>query len=90
MKLIFLPHSMSQRWVERCFPLFTKKPTILNYTFSEFDKYALSKCKRPYIRMANRHFSLLNVNFAGACGYDFVCDGRRLVRAYLRRRRGAI
>ena len=37
-----------------------------------------------------RHFSLLNVNFAGACGYDFVCDGRRLVRAYLRRRRGAI
>ena len=36
-----------------------------------------------------RHFSLLNVNFAGACGYDFVCDGRRLVRAYLRRRRGA-
>ena len=38
---------------------------------------------------AIRHFSLLNVNFAGACGYDFVCDGRRLVRAYLRRRRGA-
>ena len=38
----------------------------------------------------NRHFSLLNVNFAGACGYDFVCDGRRLVKAYLRRRRGAI
>ena len=37
-----------------------------------------------------RHFSLLNVNFAGACGYDFVCDGRRLVRAYLRRRRGEI
>ena len=37
-----------------------------------------------------RHFSLLNVKFAGACGYDFVCDGRRLVRAYLRRRRGAI
>ena len=37
-----------------------------------------------------RHFSLLNVNFAGACGYDFVCDGRRLVRAYLRQRRGAI
>ena len=38
----------------------------------------------------SRHFSLLNVKFAGACGYDFVCDGRRLVRAYLRRRRGAI
>ena len=38
----------------------------------------------------NRHFSLLNVNFACACGYDFVCDGRRLVRAYLRRRRGEI
>ena len=38
----------------------------------------------------NRHFSLLNVKFAGACGYDFVCDGRRLVRAYLGRRRGAI
>ena len=37
-----------------------------------------------------RHFSLLNVKFAGACGYDFVCDGRRLVRAYLRRRRGTI
>ena len=37
-----------------------------------------------------RHFSLLNVNAAGACGYDFVCDGRRLVRAYLTRRRGAI
>ena len=39
---------------------------------------------------ATRHFSLLNVKFAGACGYDFVCDGRRLVRAYLRRRRGAM
>ena len=37
-----------------------------------------------------RHFSLLNVKFAGACGHDFLCDGRRLVRAYLRRRRGAI
>ena len=34
---------------------------------------------------ANRHFSLLNVNVAGACGYDFLCDGGRLVRAYLRR-----
>ena len=31
-----------------------------------------------------RHFSLLNVNVAGACGYDFRCDGGRLVRAYLR------
>ena len=42
------------------------------------------------IKIPNRHFSLLNVNAAGACGYDFVCYGRRLVRAYLRRRRGAI
>ena len=38
----------------------------------------------------SRHFSLLNVNAAGACGYDFPCDGGRLVRAYLRRRRGTI
>ena len=38
----------------------------------------------------NRHFSLSNVNAAGACGYDFPCDGGRLVRAYLRRRRGTI
>ena len=38
----------------------------------------------------NRHFSLLNVNAAGACGYDFLCDGGRLVRAYVRLRRGAI
>ena len=37
-----------------------------------------------------RHFSLLNVNAAGACGYDFLCDGGRLVRAYVRLRRGAI
>ena len=37
-----------------------------------------------------RHFSLLNVNAAGACGYDFPFDGGRLVRAYLRRRRGTI
>ena len=37
-----------------------------------------------------RHFSPLNVNAAGACGYDFPCDGGRLVRAYLRRRRGTI
>ena len=37
-----------------------------------------------------RHFSLLNVYAAGACGYDFQCDGGRLVRAYLRRRRGTI
>ena len=35
--------------------------------------------------LGNRHFSLLNVNVAGACGYDFRCDGGRLVRAYLRR-----
>ena len=41
---------------------------------------------RPIIR----HFSLLNVNAAGACGYDFLCDGGRLVRAYVRLRRGAI
>ena len=39
---------------------------------------------------SNRHFSLLNVNAAGACGYDFLCDGGRLVRAYVRLRRGAI
>ena len=32
-----------------------------------------------------RHFSLLHVNVAGACGYAFRCDGGRLVRAYLRR-----
>ena len=38
----------------------------------------------------NRHFSLLNVNAAGACGYGFLCDGGRLVRAYVRLRRGAI
>ena len=38
----------------------------------------------------NRHFSLLNANAAGACGYDFLCDGGRLVRAYVRLRRGAI
>ena len=37
-----------------------------------------------------RHFSHLNVNAAGACGYDFLCDGGRLVRAYVRLRRGAI
>ena len=43
------------------------------------------------IRLPNiRHFSLLNVNAAGACGYDFLCDGGRLVRAYVRLRRGAI
>ena len=41
-------------------------------------------------RYDNRHFSLLNVNAAGACGYDFPCDGGRLVRACLRRRRGTI
>ena len=39
---------------------------------------------------SSRHFSLLNVNAAGACGYDFLCDGGRLVRAYVRLRRGAI
>ena len=37
-----------------------------------------------------RHFSLLNANAAGACGYDFLCDGGRLVRAYVRLRRGAM
>ena len=52
--------------------------------FSYFSKVLVTEW------MTFRHFSLLNVNFAGACGYDFVCDGRRHVRAYLRRRRGAI
>ena len=45
--------------------------------------------KRQHI-CSIRHFSLLNVNAAGACGYDFLCDGGRLVRAYVRLRRGAI
>ena len=40
--------------------------------------------------VTTRHFSLLNVNAAGACGYDFLYDGGRLVRAYVRLRRGAI
>ena len=38
-----------------------------------------------YIHLPIRHFSLLNVNVAGACVYDFRCDWGRLVRAYLRR-----
>ena len=48
--------------------------------------------KHDYTRqyMGNGHFSLLNVNAAGAYGYDFLCDGGRLVRAYVRLRRGAI
>ena len=45
---------------------------------------------KSILQMAIRHFSLLNVTAAGACGYDFPCDGERLVRAYLRRRRGTI
>ena len=40
--------------------------------------------------LTSRHFSLLNVNVAGACGYNFLCDGGRLVRAYSRQRRGAL
>ena len=59
--------------------------TIFNDKVIYCGNYAV-KVQGPSIR----HFSLLNVNAAGACGYDFVCDGRRLVRAYLRRRRGAI
>ena len=50
--------------------------------------YNVSHTKTNYT--GNRHFSLLNVTAAGACGYDFPCDGERLVRAYLRRRRGTI
>ena len=42
------------------------------------------------LTVGNRHFSLLNVSYAGACSYDFLCDGERLVRVYLRRRRGVI
>ena len=49
----------------------------------------VANCKLT-IHGVNRHFSLLNVNAAGACGYDFLCDGGRLVRAYVRLRRGAI
>ena len=41
--------------------------------------------KSPEMLLTIRNFSLLNVNVAGACGYDFRCDGGRLVRAYLRR-----
>ena len=56
----------------------------------QVDKSVLIRCIHVNECMGIRHFSLLNVNAAGACGNDFVCDGRRLVRAYLRRRRGAI
>ena len=56
----------------------------INYTIVSFDT------KKTYKHYIIRHFSLLNVNAAGACGYDFPCDGGRLVRAYLRRRRGTI
>ena len=57
---------------------------------------------KPYVRFHSfskvrilewppiRHFSLLKVNAAGACGYGFLCDGGRLVRAYVRLRRGSI
>ena len=51
---------------------------------------SLPTCTFPKIQVHNRHFSLLNVNAAGACGYGFLCDGGRLVRAYVRLRRGAI
>ena len=58
----------------------------LFYFASSFKRHS-----RPYKSWSNiRHFSLLNVTAAGACGYDFPCDGERLVRAYLRRRRGTI
>ena len=50
----------------------------------------LDKIIYPLDVLVNRHFSLLNVNAAGACGYGFLCDGGRLVRAYVRLRRGAI
>ena len=58
--------------------------------FSRLLIWALAERFCNVLQASIRHFSLLNVNAAGACGYDFVCDGRRLVRAYLRRRRGAI
>ena len=53
------------------------------------EKKMTSKCHNAFLHVI-RHFSLLNVTAAGACGYDFPCDGERLVRAYLRRRRGTI
>ena len=60
--------------------------SILSVTYFLHPNYdCLSASKHPI-----RHFSLLNVNAAGACGYDFPCDGGRLVRAYLRLRRGMI
>ena len=66
-------------------------------SLKNMDSFGFTHVPMPYRIVASlrdempiRHFSLLNVNFAGACGYDFVCDGRRLVRAYLRRRRGEI
>ena len=52
--------------------------------------YILVECTVSVCTVTIRHFSLLNVTAAGACGYDFPCDGERLVRAYLRRRRGTI
>ena len=56
----------------------------------EVDRKEDHMLKNAIIQHSNRHFSLLNVNAAGACGYDFLCDGGRLVRAYVRLRRGAI
>ena len=59
---------------------------ILDCAFTNY----LSEVKVVHVYSLIRHFSLLNVNAAGACGYDFLCDGGRLVRAYVRLRRGAI
>ena len=63
--------------------------TISYYVFFSFFRKYLSEVV-SILESPIRHFSLLNVNAAGACGYDFLCDGGRLVRAYVRLRRGAI
>ena len=58
--------------------------------FGSCFQFELDETSETWNRHNIRHFSLLNVNAAGACGYDFLCDGGRLVRAYVRLRRGAI
>ena len=81
--ILLLARLSIEKHTSRMYYFFSSKYIITSIKMHDYEQSL-------FHQRVSRHFSLLNVTAAGACGYDFPCDGERLVRAYLRRRRGTI